>query len=46
MNDAIKIINRELRNARKSLPYDEYRYGYIDALVSIKKQIKEKSNNE
>lgn len=44
MNETIKMINKELQRARKLLPYDEYRCGYIDALITIKKKLKEKDN--
>lgn len=42
----INLINKELRNARKLLPYDNYRCGYIDALITIKNKIKEQDNEK
>ena len=42
----INLINEELRNARKLLPYDNYRCGYIDALITIKNKIKEQDNEK
>lgn len=46
LKEPINLINKELRNARKLLTYDNYRCGYIDALITIKNEIKEQDNEK
>lgn len=46
LKEPINLINKELRNAKKLLTYDNYRCGYIDALINIKNKIKGQDNEK